>query len=165
MAGTPDVLSSPPASPARRRLAFGLALAVAVTAAALAASGSSEDDPDQAAAPTATSSSAPPADRTGSTRTTIDPSDRVTGSHAVSSAVPNGATAIEAAQAVADSYCERISSWRLTIDGADGEYLRVVVLLRPAGPAYRDVALHIELTWDVDHYDWAASRTALESCP
>jgi hypothetical protein len=106
-----------------------------------------------------------PADPTRPTSTTIDPADLTTGSAPAPAGLPNGTAAVAAARTVADTYCDRISGWRLTIDGEDGEYLQVVVLLRPAGPAYPDVVLRIELTWTGDHYDWAASRTALESCP
>lgn len=163
MAGTPDVLTSPPTSPWRRW--FVLALVVAAVAAVVIVGlidGGARAP--QAGAPAATSSAAG-TPRAPATSTTIDPADRITGSLPAAGSVPSGAIAVEAAQGVADSYCPRIASWRLTVDGEDGEYLRVVVLLRPNGPAYRNVALRIELTWDTDHYDWAGSRTALESCP
>jgi len=163
MAGTPDVLTSPPASPRRRWLTLGVALAAVSTAATLALVGGDADDASRGTAPVA--SSVPPADPTRPTSTTIDPADLTTGSAPAPAGLPNGTAAVAAARTVADTYCDRISGWRLTIDGEDGEYLQVVVLLRPAGPAYPDVVLRIELTWTGDHYDWAASRTALESCP
>lgn len=164
MAGTPDVLASPPASPRRRLLVLALVLAVAAAVALVVLVGGGEDGVEQAA-PAPTSTSVPPVGRPRATDTTIDPADRITGSLPAPAGIPIGTAAIEAARAVADSYCDRISSWQLTIDGEDGEYLNVVVVLRPAGPAYPDVALRIELTWDTDHYDWAGSRSALESCP
>ncbi len=162
MAGTPDVLASPPDSPRRRWLVLGGGLLVASAAVATVLVGGQTADPELAAPPASSASSA---DRPQPTAITIDPADRITGSLSPTAGLPVGTAAIEAAQAVADSYCDRIGTWRLTIDGEDGEYLQVVVLMRPNGPAYRDVALRIELTWDSDHYDWAGSRSALESCP
>lgn len=164
MAGTPDVLTSAPVSLRRRWLILGLALAAVgiVVSVVLIDGGADGTEP---VAPPAASSSVPSTDQARPTSATIDPADRITGSLPPPAGLPMGTAAIEAAQAVADSYCEQISSWRLTIDGENGEYLQVVVLLRPAGPAYRDVALRIELTWDDEHYNWAGSRTALESCP
>jgi len=163
MAGTPDVLTSPPASPRRRLLVLGLVLAVAAAVLVVVLVGGGTDG--EQAAPPAASTSAPPLGRPRATSTTIEPADRITGSLPAPAGIPIGTAAIEAARAVADSYCDRISSWQLTIDGEDGEYLNVVVLLRPSGPAYPDVALRIELTWDTDHYNWAGSRSELESCP
>lgn len=166
VAGTPDVLSSPPASAHRRRAALALCLAGVATAVSLVVVSSDGGAGTQGAAPASlTSSAAASSGRSQPTSTTIDPADRITGSLPGPVGLPIGTTAIAAARSVVDSYCDRISSWRLTIDGENGEYRDAVVLLRPAGPAYSDVALQIELTWDTDHYDWAGSRRALESCP
>lgn len=160
MAGTPDVLSSQPAPSGRRWLAVGLALVVVGVGVTVTLVDDGADRTEPVAAPTSATPIAPAA------ALTIAAGDRVIGSLPASDGgQPFGNAAIQAARAVADSYCERISSWRITVDGADGEYRSAVILLRPAGPAYRDVALVIELTWDTDHYDWAGSRTALESCP
>ena len=164
MAGTPDVLTGAPASPRRRWLTLALVLVVAGVTVIVALVGSGRQGPGPAAGPTA-SSAVTSTSQPRATRTTIDPANRIAGSLPVSSDIPTGAAAIAAAQFVADSYCEQISSWRVTIDGENGEYLNVVVLLRPAGPAYRNVLIQVELMWTGDHYDWAGSRTALESCP
>ncbi len=163
MAGQPDVLSSPPSSP-RRWLALAVGLAavgVAVTVALVDGEGAGTDRAEQPAA----TSSVPTSGPTEQTSTTIDPADRVTGSLPAASGTPSGTSAIEVAQGVADSYCDQIGTWRITLDGDNGEYFRVLVLMRPNGPAYRTVALRFELTWDTDHYNWAGSRSALESCP
>ncbi len=164
MAGTPDVLSSPSASPHRRWVVLAAGLAVVAAAVTFAVTSGGSDGTEQTAAPAETTS-AVPTGRQRPTSSTIDPADRTTGSLPGPAGLPIGTSAIEAARAVADSYCDRISSWRLTLNGEEGEYRNVVALLRPAGPAYSNVVLQIELTWDTDHYDWAASRSALESCP
>lgn len=166
MGGTPDVLASPPTSPGRRWLTLGLVLIVAAVAVVVAlVGGGGGDQPAQSAAATAATTPAPTG-RPRPTAPTIAPADRITGTLPPLGGLPNGSSAaVAAARTVADSYCNVISSWQLTIDGEDGEYFNVVVLLRPAGSTYRDVALRIELTWDTDHYTWAGSRSALEACP
>lgn len=164
----PDVLASPPAPPGRRRLLLVLVVAALAAAVAFALTDGGEGG---SASPPADSSSVAPTDEPDAPGTAtgtgpaIDPADQLTGSFPAGSGVPGGSPALAVAQGVADSYCDQISTWRITLDTQDAEYLRVLVLMRPNGPAYRTVVLNFELAWNTDHYDWVGSRSALEACP
>lgn len=146
------------------------ALALLVLAAYLLTGG--DDEPRAGSAPTTTPSV------TTSTSTTsagpvppqasapYDPADLTTGQLPDSFGAASGQTALRAVEAVANGYCARISTWRIKLlPEPEDDFLRVRALLRPSGPAYPNVFLQIDLTWDVDHYSWATPRQPLLDCP
>lgn len=108
---------------------------------------------------------APPAASPSPAGTTTPAEDLITGTRPATNLSPSGNAAIGVARAVVEQYCDRIESWRVRIDGPAGDYTDVVLVLTPAGPAYRSVSIRLEVTWQIDHYTWAGSRTALETCP
>jgi len=150
VAGTTDLLTSPePRGGRGRRYAGAAVLVVAVVAVTLvvrsAGSGKQAAGPPSTPVAIATSATAAASPRTS---TPIDADDLITGSLPSTAGVPFGTTAIRAGKSVVDIYCERISSWRIQVRSEEGSNLHAVVLLSPAGPAYPDVFLQIELTWD-----------------
>lgn len=167
--GPPDVLDWAPRSP--RPWLIGIAvLALLVLAAYLLTGG--DDEPEAGPAPittpsittttTTTSAGTPPPQ----TSAPYDPADLTTGQLPDSFGAASGQTALRAVEAVANGYCARISTWRIQLlPEPEDDYLQVRALLRPSGPAYPNVLLQIDLTWEGDHYSWATPRQPLLDCP
>lgn len=171
--GPPDVIASPP-PPGRRPWLIATAALVAVAVGGVLLTRGGEEQPSAATpttavtttstGPTTTTIAPPTGRRPAATSAPVDPADITSGELPDVLGLPIGTTALRAAQTVAEGYCARIGSWVIRLEPIDG-YEHVVALLRPSGPAYPNVALQIDLTWDTDHYLWRASRSALEDCP
>lgn len=109
---------------------------------------------------------APPAARPSTPSEPAAPAeDLITGTRPATNLSPSGNAAIGVARTVVEQYCDRIESWRVRVEDPAGDYTDVVLVLTPAGPAYRSVSIRLEVTWQIDHYTWAGSRAALETCP
>lgn len=171
--GPPDVLDWTPKRSPRPWLVGVAVLAVLVLAAYLLTGG--DDEPQARPAPTATppmttatptpptTSAGPPPPRTSAP---YDPADLTTGQLPDSFGAASGQTALRAVEAVANGYCARISTWRIQLlPDVEDDFLEVRALLRPSGPAYPNVLLQIDLTWEGDHYSWATPRQPLLDCP
>ena len=168
--GQPDVLDWTPSRSPRPWLVGAAALALLVLAAYLLTGG--DDEPRAGSAPTTTPSVTTSTTTTSAgpvlpqTSAPYDPADLTTGQLPDSFGAASGQTALRAVEAVANSYCARISTWRIQLlPEPEDDFLRVRALMRPSGPAYPNVFLQIDLTWDVDHYSWATPRQPLLDCP
>jgi len=167
VAGPPDVLSSPPQRGRWYAAAIGIAVLVGIVLFRLGPDRTPQPapaGPGEIAAPGPVSS-AVPTGQVPRTSAPLDPADTAMGALPASGGSPGGTAAIEAAREVAQAHCNAISAWQMTLNGDNGEYQHVIVLMSPSGPAYPDVFLQVELTWAGDHYRWSASRSALRACP
>lgn len=167
MAGPSDVLSSPPQRVRWYAVAIGIAVLVGIALFQLGPDQTPQATPPgpvETAAPGPVSSTVPTG-QVPRTSAPLDPADTATGALPASGGSPGGTAAIGAAREVAQAHCSAISAWQMTLNGDDGEYQHVTVLMSPSGPAYPDVFLQVELTWAGDHYRWSASRSALQACP